>query len=91
MKKNLCIIGLLLAIASVIILNIDSVFYPKTIEDVYQRCNSICIRDNGTSPCNCKEIIETESTTPLWYGLTFMVLAFIGWIIMVLGVVGHKR
>lgn len=83
-KNNLYIIGLLLAIVSLIVLNMDSLFYPK-IEDRYQRCDSICIRDDGTLPCNCKEIIEKKPTTPLWYVLVFIALIIIGLIIMFKG------
>lgn len=90
MNDKLYIAGLLLAVVSVVLLNIDTLFYPKIIEDTYQRCNSWCIRDNGTTPCECKEIVEKHSTTPFWWGVIFITLMVIGLVIMGVGWVKKK-
>lgn len=81
-KEHNYSIALLLVFSGMFFLTFDNMFYPGKITDTYERCENICIRDNNTFPCDCKEIIEKESTSPLWYGILFFVLMILGLILM---------
>ena len=85
MKEKLYSPGLLLVLMSMILLNVNSIFYPKIIEDTYQKCGNWCIKDGKTFPCDCKEITDEKSTTPLLYLITFIILIIIGLIMMATG------
>ena len=84
------IIGLVLLLGGLFLLNFDEIFYPEIIEDEYQRCDSICVRENETLPCNCVDVVKDKSTTPLWYGLTLLAIILFGAILMVLSYLNMK-
>ncbi len=89
-SETLWIIGVFIVIISGIMLNIDAIWYPNIVGETYQVCESTCIKENGTSPCDCQEITDKESTTPLAYSIIFILIMVIGLIMMLRGFLKEK-